>query len=605
MSATSDVPQTFFAWLTMGLVVWIGAAGCGGTDEAAPGEDEPECETQVELTTPEVNGGTRLDEPCYRAAQTLSVIDGTLTVESGVKITFASGAGLDIRGDGRLRTEGTEDEPVFLVGGEDERGAWRGVRLVRTKSTVNQLTHTMIRRGGGSSWGSDGESAACVYVEGNPVQASFTNLQLRGCEQAGLLVDGPQADIELQDSAVRGSAVPMRIVANAVRHLSGGNTYEDNDDNRIHVIRSGQVVNEATWPDPGVAYAVGTTLTPETELTLEEGARLEFESGRGLSVNSNGALVAAGSEDQPVVFAGAENGRGAWRGIRFTNSSSSENLLDHARVVGAGGEAWGDRGISQAGVFVEGDATALEVQSTRIASNQVAGVAVDAGGADVTLEGNAFVENAVPLRIRPNLVGRIAAENEFRDNEESYVRVDGGTVRRDATWFDLEVPYRVAGRVGIEARLTIAPGSSLAFEQGVGLDVRSNGQLTVDAADGEAVRMVGVEQQQGYWQGVRFVDTASENNLLVNVDVLHAGSDPWREGEPHSQAAIYLQGASRLDVAEASIRASGFHGLSVTGDSEVVGCSGVEFANNAEPAVWRGDEAVVPAGCGGESPTGG
>jgi hypothetical protein len=91
-------------------------------DEAAPGDDEPECETQVELRTPEVNGGTRLDEPCYRASETLSV------------------------------PEGTEEEPVFLVGEGDELGAWRGVRLVRTKSTVNQLDHTRVRRGGGSDW---------------------------------------------------------------------------------------------------------------------------------------------------------------------------------------------------------------------------------------------------------------------------------------------------------------------------------------------------------------------------------------------------------------------------------------------------------------------
>jgi hypothetical protein len=117
-----------------------------------------------------------------------------------------------------------------------------------------------------------------VYVEGNMVQASFANLRVRGCQRTGILIDGPQADIELKDSAVRDSAVPMRIVADAVRHLPGDNTYEGNDDNRIQVIRSGQITDEAAWADPGIPYAVRATPSPETELTIEQGARMEFDS---------------------------------------------------------------------------------------------------------------------------------------------------------------------------------------------------------------------------------------------------------------------------------------------------------------------------------------
>ena len=338
-------------------------------------------------------------------------------------------------------------------------------------------------------------------------------------------------------------------------------------------------------------YRAENTLTVERgTLTLEAGVVIQFTQNEGLEVESEGRLRASGTEGEPVILTGTEESRGFWKGIRIGNSNPTDNVLGHTVVQYAGASSWNPN-YSPAGVFVRGETATLSVRQSTVRSNASMGLTATQPEAQLDLQGVSFEDNEAPLYIPANLAGGIAPNTAFENNDESAVFLgepSGAgwtTVTESAVWPALDVPYRSRINVHVEAPVEVAPGTTVEFEQGRGMQVRGEGRLTADAAEAEPITFRGTEEITGFWKGLFFTNSLSSDNLLRNVLIENGGSGETESGGANDVANLYVDGdqtAAAVTVSNSTVRGSGKYGIAVRdGNARLMGCDGVTFANNA------------------------
>ncbi|MBM3237960.1 right-handed parallel beta-helix repeat-containing protein [Candidatus Poribacteria bacterium] len=97
----------------------------------------------------------------------------------------------------------------------------------------------------------------------------------------------------------------------------------------------GEIGKDTWWTEDSNLYVIKDTVTisESARLVVEEGVQVHFDKGCGLVVN--GALIAIGSADKPIVFTSSATipAKGNWEGIYFTDSSQDEVcILGHCIV---------------------------------------------------------------------------------------------------------------------------------------------------------------------------------------------------------------------------------------------------------------------------------
>ena len=319
-------------------------------------------------------------------------------------------------------------------------------------------------------------------------------------------------------------------------------------------------------------------------LTIEPGVTLTFGEHAGLRIRDQGALQVEGTENNQVVFTGAEDQRGYWRGLHFQPTDSVDNVLDNLVIEYAGSEPHSVSERSHAGIFVEG--VELTIRDSTFREIDVSALTAQGTGSALTLEGNHFVDNYLPLSVLPRLVEGIGEDNTFEGNEVSVVKLFTSALQRSQTWPGLSVPFLLTDRLNIEANLTLSPGTVFLFEERAGLNMRgaAGGSLNADAGGGEQIIFRGVELTPGYWAGLDFNNSNSPNNVLNNVLIMDAGSHLMGVGED-TQTSILLRDSaalnthSRLTITDTTIMGSGLHGIRVESQSFLYDCTGLAISD--------------------------
>ena len=96
-------------------------------------------------------------------------------------------------------------------------------------------------------------------------------------------------------------------------------------------------IREDTTLTAGTYLAESNLTVSEGTLTLAPGVTIVFSQGRSMSVTANGRLHAVGTEALPITLTGAEALRGFWGGLRFYQSNSLDNDLEHVLIEYGGG----------------------------------------------------------------------------------------------------------------------------------------------------------------------------------------------------------------------------------------------------------------------------
>ena len=176
----------------------------------------------------------------------------------------------------------------------------------------------------------------------------------------------------------------------------------------------------------------------------------------------------------------------------------------------------------------------------------------DAGNGDTEVDIEDCVGNEFPSTIDEDTT--IGPECHYVD---SFVDVDNGT-------------------------LTIAPGTTLVFAENRGINVHrdGDGRLHAEGTEDDPIVFTGEEELDGFWQGIRYRSSVSQDNVLDNVVIEYAGSSEMRFAD-HTTGLLIDR--SRVELRDVTIRNSGDYGLlSLHSDSQII-MDGGTFTENGAP----------------------
>jgi len=543
------------------------------------------------------NGANLPADACYRVLTPLTVQTNTLTVGPGVRIAFGANGELTIATGGRLKAAGTAAKPITFTS-IDAAGTWRGVRFTSSRSVDNVLHYVTIENGGSAGWSGAAHSRAALSLEGNSLVNIQNSTITRSGGQGINVLDA--AEMVFENNTLRDNAVAAWVHPNAAGFISANNHFDTNTDNvvRVAFATNDAVTTAQTWRAlddrksfadrvlRGPRFEVQVRTVIEAALTVAPGAVLAFRTDVRLIVEPTGSLTAVAPATDPILFYGAEAGKGTWTGLQI-RSNSPNNRFENVAFARGGGQPWTGDPDSRAMVYLDGTSRAVFINCGFESSAHYA-LWVPAGGDITGFSGNEFQGNERAMIIHPNRVGAIAANNVFGNNVENKIRI--GYVNTDAvvnaqTWNAMQhftnefgqgivsVPYYVTDRIVIQAPLTIAASNHPAaagdvvpniveFAQNASLDVMEGGSLRATGTADRPIIFRGGEDVNGYWKGIRY-NTLSANNQLTHVEVHNAGSQAWFGG-PNSTAALHVTENGSVALSNVKFRRSGGYAMVVT-----------------------------------------
>jgi len=376
------------------------------------------------------------------------------------------------------------------------------------------------------------ESEATLH---NPdsVKASFTP-DARGSYQIQLTV----SDGKDSHSATLSATADIKVLENITEDMTLTNIFDD----------------------PQKAdYAVSGISDVRADLTIEPGVHIEFGSDTRMDIESEGSLIAIGTEEAPIRFTGAVKSPGSWRGIHF-KSLSPDNELSHV-IVEYGGD-------NNANIFVNNNG-AVTINHTTSQFSSSYGLEADNGAQLRDFSNNVFADNETAImNIPTNLIGSLDINSDYNgESGTDYIStLGGGEVNTNQTWPSIEVPYIIDGFVDIKSEVKVQPGAMIKFKQEARLDIEE-GALTAIGTSDNPIKFLGNEETSGFWQGIRF-RTKNTANELTYTEVSHGGAN--------GKANVVVDNSGAVKITNSTLTSSETYGLEV----DKRGGDLIEFSNN-------------------------
>lgn len=507
-------------------------------------------------------------------------VEGTLTLAPGVSMQFGEDSIVSVTGQGVLSADASGGDPVTLGGIQETAGYWRGIRLDDVTSPDNVLRNVEVANAGGS----DGQA---VNITGES-RVTIEDSTIQGSQNYGIRL-GRNTQVQRIDGNTisDNGAEPVWTSAQTARAIGPNNTFSGNGENRIRVYAGefdGHVIPEGedhTWADPGVplylASARGGAFGVYGSLTLSQGLTLRMSQEQGVYVTgelatdvSEGDLPAeydlSNPPEQFVTFEGAQETAGYWKGIAYDDTQSTANSLRFCAIRHAGG------GRAPAATEQQ-DAAVQVLRGARLTFRDVLVEETEGYGLFLQRQNEVgelrsllFRNNEAPAYFYADSAGQVGETVAAENNETDVLFVESpiGTITEEVVWADPGIPYRIMGsQVGntlsLGAPTEVESGVEMRFEQDIGVVVEEGGSLTTSGSAGEVTDpdtvFRGVQATPGYWRGIRFSITSSQQNSISRTGIYHTGSKPWpnlRETEP-KRAAVAATGAATSSVSNCHI----------------------------------------------------
>ncbi|WP_231186288.1 hypothetical protein [Haladaptatus sp. DYF46] len=326
--------------------------------------------------------------------------------------------------------------------------------------------------------------------------------------------------------------------------------------------------NTTLGDDCGRYVVSGTVDVTGATLTVKSGTELVFEQNAGLKIATDATLVAKGTCKRPVLFTGAQETRGFWRGIYFEDSNKpNEMTYCVVEYAGGGDEFW--QADVEANLAVGGN--------SRIAASNCAfresGAWGFTFGSEVHVDD--FSKNAVTANaagagfVRDASAHHVDGSGTYTGNDDDVVHIwghDGLGDGFDETWSALDARYRVSKLVelGTDAHLTIAPGTTLSFEQEAGLKVSDSSQLTAAGIDPETeeskpITFTGEQKTRGFWRGLYFETSDRVPSVIENCVIEYGGGREYWSAD--ANANVVVGDGARARITNTTLRESGGYGF--------------------------------------------
>ena len=477
-------------------------------------------ELSLNITT-----NTRISNVCTVVTTDVHVLNNaTLTIDPGVTLVFRNNAGFYIEQDGALTANGSQTKPILFTAENQTAGWWRGVLFYQSTNNNNRLSYVTVEYGGGRGQ-YDAAIAAVGYSQ--PVVLAINNSRLTDSSSYGFYFDG-DAQVSFANNLITRNKLAGYSAFNLTGLVDANSKYSGNVVDAI-VVDSGTSAKPQIWPAIDADYLMSgvNQFSLDASLTILPGARLVFESGRGLSVNQSGSLNAVGTAEKPIIFTGKSQTPGYWRGILFYESNSINNKLEHV-VVSYGGSG----GQYEANVSVVASSTPalLKVANCSLSDSFTYGFYFQGSLAKIDFKSNNVTRNRLGAGyLEMDIAGLLDAASNYSGNGLDGVIVDSGSgVSTVQTWPGIKVNYIMRGVnehvIAAGGHLTIQPGATLVFESGRGLTINAGGSLTAQGTAKTPIRFTASSPTKGYWRGLFFNESNEIGNVLDYVTVEYGGS---------------------------------------------------------------------------------
>ena len=517
-------------------------AGCDGgsgketTDTAdlcAPtGEQPPVVIDCASLLEPLVFSDDPLRAVDYLVDCSERVVD--LTIEPGAVVSFGEGASLSVY-SGTLRIEAGTC-PAVLQGAVAEPGHWRGIFIDNDAAAEGvTISGAEIHHAGGDAFNSNGDLGSIVLwaesvltIEDTLIADSASN---------GLNATYGGASLSMARNTFDNNA-GYAIISEAAyaSSLDSETLFTGNGTDGLSMLGGTLDAEGASWAPASAPYRVleDGVVKATGPFTIEAGVTVAFEARAGLSLGGSGALHAAGTAEAPVVLAGVDETRGAWRGV-FLDAEEHVHRIEHTEIRHAGGDAFNSNG--DLGALIVWADNAVSLDTVTISESAAYGLNLTYGGAEVTMSGpSLFTGNALaPVVTLPDYGAMISGAASYVGNDADYVLVDAGaTIYGQDTWEALDVPYRLRSfdqiffHVNIDegAGLTLEPGVEVVAEQDTGFEV-SEGSFVAEGTPDAPVVFRAADGAS--WSGFLFEDPR-DVDVVQSIDhasISGAGSSPF------------------------------------------------------------------------------
>lgn len=296
-------------------------------------------------------------------------LESALTIRPGAVLRFASTHSLEVKGAGASVTAvGTSDKPVVFSSVQQRRGTWNGIYFHESSAPENRLEHVRVEFGGEKAFTGNGANRGGVYIRGSSAAVVIRNSAFVDNDHAGLTSDGREGMVTIESTHFEKNVKPLVLGAHGLGALGSDVTFANNDNAYVYVGNYGgnTATASAVWPALSVPYWVEATIGVSGAVALTPGTTFVFADTKvGIDVGTSGSLTADASGADAIVFKGAENLSGIWRGLQIT-SRKSANILKNVEIHNAGATGWTGSGNSKAALFLRGSAI-VEIDNSRIA----------------------------------------------------------------------------------------------------------------------------------------------------------------------------------------------------------------------------------------------
>lgn len=298
--------------------------------------------------------------------------------------------------------------------------------------------------------------------------------------------------------------------------------------------------------DLGLAidYIVDCKMTVSCDLEIKPGVAIAFKTDAGLKVNSSGSINAVGTSSEPILFTGEDKFAGAWAGI-FVDCDDPKNEISYAKIEYAGGDQFNSNG-DQGGIILYAG-TRMNVNNTTITNCENYGINASYGDGVFEFTNNTINNCLYPMVASVDYCGNISGGNLTGNTNDAvyvYAYASQSAMNTAQTWENLSVPYRIQGNteVVIKTDWTIAPGTTIEFEQGAGVTMNTGNSIHAVGTPSEMITFKGALDAVGSWEKIEFYGTNVLNELGY-CEFKNGGQDP-----SNTKGTVYLWYEAQLNI---------------------------------------------------------
>lgn len=545
----------------------------------------------------------------YWATSDISFTAGTHTFQAGTTILFLPGVTMTV-GQANMICNGTVADSVKFIGFTNNPGIWNGIYFnpESDNGVSSQFYYTVIAHGG------NGGNQSNLYCNSSN-EPLFNNSTIRNSSANGIRLNS--SHINLHNSIIKSNgnngvylenSNPTFVSCNSIGNGAAGVYYTSsasvptytsttcqnnlyglyfpspdftiyppngtltltgNTHNGI-CLNEGNISDNQRWYSINFDYIMLGNLSigkygQVSRLTVEPGNTVKFLPGKGVQIgfysgwHQAGELYAIGTSDSLIKFTAFNGNSGGWEGIYFDDRSDfygATSVLNY--VVVEKGNAFN--------IYV-GSSTQPSMDQCIIRNALLDGMKFyDAYN---VVSNTAFQNNGrYPVffsepHTLPTLFG-----NTYTGNTINLIGYCGGSLTTSRTFQNDGINYHImdnilVGRYGEISRLTVAPGLTLNFASGKGIQVgyysswHYGAELYAVGTTDSTITFTPYSGVAGDWTGIYFEDRSDWNGATNQLKYCFI--------EKANAYNVYCENTSSVTIENCTIRNAVTDGLKYYG----------------------------------------